>query len=159
MPVTIMNQSASAASGGKIIETMVELARCSKLHRIIVAGSKSLSHMFELRDRGYNRVVTAACYNLRRGGYDVGLLDWRLQQIDDIEAKLSWLAPTSVLVVWLDAGERAEQRKLGSILAKQAFRVEAGTLCEHGLAIAARRQDANQQAIATQVLAAQVLAA
>ena len=147
-----MNQSASAASGEKIIETMIELARCSKLHRIIVEGSKSLSHMFELRGRGYNRVVTAMCYSLRRGGYDVGFVDWRLQQIKEIEAKLSWLAPllapTSVLVVWLDASERVEHRKLGSILAKLGFRVEAGTLCEHGVAIAARRQDANQQAIA-----------
>jgi hypothetical protein len=151
MSVMIMNQSASAASGEKIIGTMVDLARCSKLHRIIVTGSNSLSHMFELRDRGYNRVVTAACYNLR-GGYDVGLLDWRLQQIGDIEARLIWLAPllapTSVLVVWLDAGERTVHRKLRSILAKLSFRVEAGTRCEHGLAIAARRQDANQQTMA-----------
>ena len=61
------------ASSEKMIGTMIELVRCSKLHRIIVAGSKSLSHMFELHDRGYNRVVTAACYNLRRDGYDVGL--------------------------------------------------------------------------------------
>ena len=107
--------------------------------------------MFELHDRGYNRVVTATCYSLRRGGYDVGLLDWRLQQIKAIEAKLSWLspllAPTSVLVVWLDASERAEHRKLESILAKLGFRVEAGTLCEQGIAIAAWRQNANQQAI------------
>jgi hypothetical protein len=147
-----MNQSPSSAASERIVEMMVELARCSKLHRIIVAGSKSLSHMFELRSRGYNRVVTAMCYSLRRNDYDVGFLDWRLQQIKEIGAKLSWLvpllAPTSVLVVRLDASERAEHRKLGSILAKLGFRVEAGTLCEHGIVIAARRQDANQQAIA-----------
>jgi hypothetical protein len=147
-----MNQSASAASGEKIIETMIELAQCSKLHRIIVAGSKSLGHMFELRSRGYNRVVTAMCYNLRRGGYDVGLLDWRRQQIKGIEAKLSWLAPllapTSVLVVWLDASERAEHWRLASILAKQGFRVEAGTCCKDGFGISARRRNAGEQALA-----------
>jgi hypothetical protein len=147
-----MNQRASMASGEKIIETMIELARCSKLHRIIVAGSKSLHHMFELHGHGYNRVVTAACYGLRPGRYDVGFLDWRLQQIKTLEAKLSWLvpllAPTSVVVIWLDTGERTEHRKLGSILERLGFRVEAGTCCEDGLAISARRRDANQQAMA-----------
>jgi hypothetical protein len=152
MPVTIMDQRVPAASSEKIIETMIELARCTKLQRIIVAGSKSLSHMFELRDRGYNRVVTAACYNLRHGGYDVGFLDWRLQQINDIEGKLTWLAPllapTSVLVVWLGASERAEHRKLGLILSKLGFRVEAGTCCKDGFGISARRRDASQQVMA-----------
>src|SRR5471032_233286 len=147
-----MNQRSSKASGEKIIETMIELARCSKLHRIIVAGSKSLSHTFELHGRGYNRVATAACYNLRRGGYDVGLLDWRRQQIKALEAKLNGLAPllapTSVLVIWLDASERTEHRKLGSMLERLGFRLEAGTLCEHGLAISARRLDAIQQSVA-----------
>ena len=108
--------------------------------------------MFDLRSRGYNRVVTAMCYNLRRGGYDVGLLDWRLQQIKEIEAKLIWLAPllapTSVLVVWLDASERAEHRKLASILETAGFRIEAGTCCEHGYGISARRRNASEQAIA-----------
>jgi hypothetical protein len=147
-----MNHSAPATSGEKIIETMIELARCSKLHRIIVAGSKSLSHMFELHGRGYNRVVTAACYSLRPGRYDVGFVDWRLQQISALEAKLTWLtpflAPTSVLVIWLDRSESSGHRKLGSVLEKLGFRVEAGTVCEQGLAIAARRRDANQQALA-----------
>lgn len=108
--------------------------------------------MFELHGRGYNRVVTAACYNLRRGGYDVGLLDWRRQQIKALEAKLNGfaplLAPTSVLVIWLDASERAEHRKLGSILAKLGFRVEAGTCDKDGFGISARRRDASQQILA-----------
>src|SRR5665213_1854538 len=143
-----MNQRALMDSSENIIETMIEFARCSKLHRIIVAGSKSLHHMLELHSRGYNRVATAACYGLRRGRYDVGFLDWRLQQITALEAKLSWLAPllapTSVLVIWLDASELNEHRKLGSILERLGFRVEAGTRCEHGVAISARRRDAIQ---------------
>jgi|SRR5665213_204642 len=147
-----MNQYTPTASGEKIIQTMIELARCSKLHRIIVAGSKSLHHMFELHSRGYNRVVTGMTYGLQRGRYDVGFLDWRLQQIKAIEAKLDWLvpllAPTSVLVIWLDASEREDHQKVRSILVRLGFRVEAGTCCEDGLAISARRRDANQQAMA-----------
>ena len=147
-----MNQHTPPKSGEKIIETTIELARCSKLHRIIVAGSKGLYHMLGLHRRGYNRVVTAATCCLPRARYDVGFVDWRLQQIKALEVKLVWLAPllapTSVLVIWLDAGERTDHRKLGSMLERLGFRIEAGTLCEHGFAISARRRDANRQAIA-----------
>ena len=66
-----MNQLKPTASGERIIETMIELARCSKLHRIIVAGSKGPHQMFELHRRGYNRVATTATCGLPRGQYDV----------------------------------------------------------------------------------------
>jgi hypothetical protein len=142
-----MDQRIPAASSQKIIATMTELARCSKQHRIIVSGSKSLFHMFELHRRGFNRVVTAATCCLPRGRYDVGFVDWRLQQIKALECQLDWLvpllAPASVLVIWLDANERTDHRKLGSMLAKAGFRVEAGTVCEHGHAVSARRRYAS----------------
>jgi hypothetical protein len=89
---------------------------------------------------------------IRHGRYDVGFIDWRQQPIEFIESKLSWmaplLAPTSVLVVWLDAGDISKRRKLGSSLGKHGFRVEVGTVCELGFAISARRRDAHQQALA-----------
>ena len=139
-------------SGERIIATMIELARCSNLHRIIVAGSKGPHQMFELHRRGYNRVATTANCGLPRGQYDVALVEWQLHSIKALETTLDWLvhflAPSSVLVIWIDASESTNQRKLGSILEKLGFRLEAGTRCEGGLAIAARRLDANQQAIA-----------
>ena len=148
-----MNQLKRAtASGERIIETMIELARCSKLHRIIVAGSKEPRLMFELHRRGYKRVATTATWGLPRGQCEVALVDWQQQSITVLKATLDrlahFLAPASTLVIWIDSCESADRRKLGSILEGLGFRVEAGTQCEHGLAISARRRDANQQAIA-----------
>ena len=139
-------------SGERIIATMIELARSSSLHRIIVAGSKGPRQLFELYRRGYSRVATTANCGLPRGQYDVALVEWQLHSLKALETTLDWLvhflAPSSVLVIWIDASESTNQRKLGSILEKVGFRLEAGTRCEGGLAIAARRLDANQQAIA-----------
>jgi hypothetical protein len=108
--------------------------------------------MFELHRRGYNRVSTTATCGLPRGQYDVALVEWQLHSIKALETTLDWLvhflAQSSVLVIWIDASESTNQRKLRSILEKLGFRFEAGTRCEGGLAIAARRLDANQQAIA-----------
>jgi hypothetical protein len=147
-----MNEPNPTASGERIIETMIELARCSKLHRIVVAGSKSPHQMFQLHRRGYNRVATTASCGLPRGQYDVAFVDWHLHSIKALETTLDWLvhflAPTSVLVIWIDSRECTGHRKLGSILERQGFRVEAGTRCEQGFAVSARRLDTNQQAIA-----------
>ena len=147
-----MDQLKRTASGERIIETMIELGRCSKLHRIIVAGSQSAHQMFELHRRGYNRVSTTATCGLPRGQYDVALVEWQLHSIKALETTLDWLvhflAPASALVIWIESRELTDHRKLGSILERLGFRVEAGNRCEHGLAISARRLDANQQAIA-----------
>jgi hypothetical protein len=147
-----MNQSGPTASGEQIIETMIELARCSKDHRIIVAGSTSPHQMFELHRRGYGRVATTATCGLPRGQFDVALVDWRLHSIKALEATLDWLVDflkwSGVLVIRVDSEDRASNRKLKSMLESLGFRIEVGTRCERGIAISARRLDADQQAIA-----------
>ncbi len=147
-----MRQLKTTAAGEEIAETMIELARCSKLHRIIVSGSKAAHQMFVLHRLGYNRVVTTATCGLPRGQHDVAFVEWSLHSIKALEATLDWLvhflAPTGVLVISIDSRERAGRRKLGSILERLGFRVEAGTRCAHGLAVSARRLDASQQTIA-----------
>jgi hypothetical protein len=47
-----------------IIQPMIELARCSKRQRIIVAGSKSGELRLELHRRGFVRVATTASCGL-----------------------------------------------------------------------------------------------
>ena len=147
-----MNHPKLTASGERILGTMIELAQCSKLHRIIVAGSTSPHFMFDLNRHGYNRVATTATCGLPRGQYDVAFVTWRLNSIKALETTLEWLvhllAPTSVLVIWIDSSERTDRRKLGSILEKLGFRVEAGTCCVDGFAISARRLDAKQRSFA-----------
>jgi hypothetical protein len=55
-----MTQSCFTPKKEQIVEPMIALARCSKLQRIIVAGSKSCELMFALNRRGYHRVSTTA---------------------------------------------------------------------------------------------------
>jgi hypothetical protein len=136
----------------RIIDSMVELARCSKLHRIIVAGSTAPDLMLSLHCRGYGRVSTLATCGLPHGQYGVALVDWQGRSIKALETTLDWLvqflASSAVLVIWLDSPERTANRRLESILDRLGFHVEVGTVCEHGLAVSARRRDAPQMAVA-----------
>jgi hypothetical protein len=138
--------------GERITESLVELARCSKLHRIIVAGAKSPQSMFELHRRGYHRVATTATCGLPHGQYDVALVDWEGRTIKALETTLDWLVhflgSSAVMVIWVDSQERAANRKLAAMLEKLGFRIEIGTRCEHGFAVSARRRDAAQWAVA-----------
>jgi len=140
-----MIQSRLMPSSERIIEPMLALARCSKHHRIIVAGSQRSELMFELHRRGYGRVATTTTCGLPDGRYDVALVDWRQHSINALETTLDWLVhfltPSGVLVAWLDPQERAGNRKLRAILEEHGFVVEAGTVRDHGSAVAARRCD------------------
>jgi hypothetical protein len=146
MLVANMIRSNIAPSASQIIEPMIQLACCSKSHRIIVAGSKCRKLVLELDRRGYGHVATTATCGLPRGQCNVALIDWRLGSITALEPTLGWLvhflAPAAVLVTWIDSSERSGNRKLGSMLERLGFTIEAGTRCEHGFAFAARRLDA-----------------
>jgi hypothetical protein len=132
-------------SSERIIEPMLALARCSKHHRIIVAGSQRSELMFELHRRGYGRVATTTTCGLPDGQYDVALVDWRQHSINALETTLDWLVhfltPSGVLVAWLDPQERAGNRTLRAMLERHGLVVEAGTVRDHGSAVAARRCD------------------
>lgn len=131
----------------RIIEPMIGLARCSPLERIIVMGRDSGALMLELRRRGYVRVATGATCGRPARPYDAALIDWRQRPIKALETKLEWLvgfvAPTGVLVIWADPQSPAANRALRSALEKHGLAVEAGTVCEHGSAVSARRCDMN----------------
>jgi hypothetical protein len=143
-----MTQTRLTPAGERILEPMLALGRCSKLQRIIVAGSKSTELMFELHRRGYMRVATTANCGLPAGQYDVALVDWRHRSIKAFETTLDWLvdflSPAGVLVVWVDPQEPAGNRKLRSALEGHGLIVEAGTIREHGSAVSAQRRDVTQ---------------
>ena len=107
----VMSQSRLTSTSERIIEPMIDLARCSKLERIIVAGADSAALMFELHRRGYVRVATTANCGLPAGQYDVALVDWRGRSIKALDPTLDWLVdfltPAGVLVVWIDPQEPA----------------------------------------------------
>lgn len=136
----------------RITESLVELGRCSRQHRIIVAGSSSPELMFALHRRGYVRVATTTTCGLPHGQYDVALVDWQGRSIKSLETTLDWLVQylgsPALMVIWVDVQERAANRKLTAMLARVGFRVEVSSRCEDGLAVSARRRDAVQTAVA-----------
>jgi hypothetical protein len=140
-----MIQTRLNPAGERIIEPMLALARCSKLQRIIVAGSQSAELMFELHRRGHVRVATTANCGLPAGQYDVALVDWRQRSIKALETTLDWLvdflSPAGDVVVWVDPQEPAGNRKLRRALQAHGLTVEAGTIREHGSAVSAHRSD------------------
>jgi hypothetical protein len=130
------------------MEPMLALGRCSKQHRIIVAGSKSIELMFELHRRGYNRTASTANCGLPAGQYDVALVDWRRRTFRVLETTLDWLVdflgPTAILVVWVDPQKPTANEELRSSLKRRGFAIEDGTVHEYGYAVSARRLDVNQ---------------
>jgi hypothetical protein len=140
-----MTQSRLIPATDRVIEPMISLARCSKLQRIVVAGSKSVELMFELHRRGYVRALATANCGRPAGQYDVALVDWRQRTFKALETTLDWLvdflAPAGVLVVWVDPQKPAANQNLRSLLERRGFVVEAGTVREDGSAISARRRE------------------
>jgi hypothetical protein len=140
-----MIESRLGPTGREVIDPMVDLARCSKLDRIIVAGANSAALMFELHKRGYVRVTTTVNCGLPARQYNAALVDWRGRSLKALDSTLAWLidflSPAGVLVVWLDPQAPAENRKLRAILEKHGVTVQAGTVREHGSAVAAQRSD------------------
>ena len=138
-----MNQSPITPADERIVEPMIEFARCSKRQRIIVAGSTSAKLMFDLHRCGYLRVSTTANCGLPAGQYDVAFVDWRLHSVKALETTLDWLvdflSQTGVVVIWVDRQKPADNRNLRSALERHGLFVEAGTVREHGCAISARR--------------------
>jgi hypothetical protein len=131
--------------GDRILEPMIALARCSNLHRIVVAGAKSVELMFDLHRRGYARAAGTAYSGRPAGQYDVALVDWRRRPVKELGTTLSWLVgyicAAGVLVIWVDPQKPAAIQNLRSALEKRSFVVEAGIVHEDGYAVAARRRD------------------
>lgn len=143
MTDAVVARSRLAPAVDRIIEPMLDLAQCSKLNGIVVAGANSAELVFELRRRGYVRVATTANCGLPAGQYDVALVDWRERSIKALDTTLNWLvdfvSPGGMLVVWIYPQEPAGNRKLRSMLEKHGLVIEASTVRECGSAVSAQR--------------------
>jgi hypothetical protein len=135
--------SSPTALNERVARTLIGLTRVTPAHRVLVSGVLGRDILVELHRRGCSRVVTTAHCGLPRGQYDVAIVGWQRQSLKALEVTLIWLVhylgPKGVLAVWIDSNEPAAIRKLRAILGRLGFRVEAGTSCQNGLAVAARR--------------------
>jgi hypothetical protein len=140
-----MTQSSPIPSDERIVDAMIQLARAAKSHRMIAAGSNSAEIFLELHRRGYPRVTTTRICLVPCGQYDVALVAWREQSIRTLETTLDrlvhYLSAAGVLVVWIGPHERVPDQALWLAFGRLGFRIESGTSCENGIAIAARRLD------------------
>ena len=131
--------------GDRVVEPMIALARRTPLHGILVAGAKSIELVFELQRRGFMRTAATANCGRPARQYDVALVDWRRRTFRDLEKTLAWLrdflAPTGILVVWVDPQKPAAMEGLRTALMRRGFVVESGTVREDGYAVSARRSE------------------
>jgi hypothetical protein len=129
-------------TGDRILDPMIALTACSRQHRIIVAGSKSMELMIELHRRGYARAAATGNCGRPAGQYDVALVDWRRRTLRDLETTLDWLGrflrPAGVLLVWVDAQKPTANQSLRASLEKRGYVIEQGTVHECGCALVAR---------------------
>ena len=142
-----MTESVSTLASDRVIEPMIALARCTPLHRILVAGARSIELVFELQRRGFARVAATANCGRADRQYDAALVDWRRRTFRELETSLDWLAgflkPAGVLVIWTDSQKPAAMDQLRAALQRRGFEVEAGTVRDDGHAVSARRREAN----------------
>jgi hypothetical protein len=138
-----MTRSNSIPSDSRIVDTMIQLARAAKLHRMIVAGSNSPEVFLKLHSRGYLRATTAKLCDVPCGQFDVALVAWREPSTKALETTLAhlvlFLSGTGVLVVWAGPHERMPNHTLRLAVEKLGFRIESATCCENGVAVCARR--------------------
>lgn len=142
-----MTTSHATPAGDRIVEPMIALARCSKQHRIVVAGSRGVELMLELQRRGYVRTAATANCGQPAGQYDVALVDWRRRTSKSLEVALGWLVDflgsSGVLVVWVDPQKATATEALRQSLERRGFVIEAGTVHDCGCAVSARRREMN----------------
>jgi hypothetical protein len=151
--VMSVTMQAEAGSGDdRIIDPMIELARCSPQHRIVVAGVRSIELALALQGRGYARASSTANCGHPAGQYDVALVDWRQRTFKMLEKTLDWLTgflrPAGVLVVWMDPHKPSAREELRSALERRGFVVESGTVRDDGSAVSARRYQALPMSLA-----------
>jgi len=136
----------------RIVECMIGLAHATATHRIVVAGPQSAQVLGDLQRRGYTRATTVRAARLSRGAQEVALVGWYGPPSRALEATLVQLVPLlsagGVLVVRIGLRDPLLNRQLRMTLARLGFRIESGTSCGNGVAVAARRTDTIPAAVA-----------
>lgn len=134
----------------RIVDAMIQLGRAVTSHRVVVGGTSSAELFRELHRRGYPRVTTASTCRFPRGQCDIALVAWPGHSSKALEGILDqlvqFLNAAGVLVVWIGSHEQLPNQMLRRTLDRLGFRIEAGTSCEDGVAISARRLASNAAA-------------
>jgi len=134
-------------SDERILDTMIQLARATKAHRVIVAGSSAFDIYIGLLQRGFSRTVTTVTCRIPCGQHDVALVsgDHSVTALERLLARVvPFLNSRATLAVWVSAQEHGSGRKLQLLLERLGFRIEAGAKCENGVVLSAQRREWSQ---------------
>jgi hypothetical protein len=138
-----MKKSFFIPTDERVVDALIQLTFATKLHRMIITGPKCVDTLLELHRRGYLRATTAALCDVPCGQFDVALVAWREPTMEDLETTLNrlvhFLSTAGLLVVWVTARDRTVLQLLRLVLNRLGFRIEAGTACEIGVVLSARR--------------------
>lgn len=137
-----MTQTNSATAQDQLIDTMVDLARLSQSHRIIIAGRDSLGIHRALHRRGFVHAATTATCRTSCGQHSAGLIVGD-RSFPDLEASLvrasQLLNATAIIVVSIESPERGLSLRVHTKLEQLGFRIEAGVRCQQGFLLSAYR--------------------
>jgi len=146
-----MSASDQVRTEQQLVDTMLQLARATASHRIIVAGSESFDIYLDLLHRGFSRSAMAATCRIPCGQHDTALVVER-HSPKNLEALLlravPFLKPQAILVLWVGSRQGQGGAKPEQMLERLGFRIEAGTKCDNGFVLSARRGECSQMAIA-----------
>jgi hypothetical protein len=127
----------------RILDPMLTLAGCSKHHRIVLAGSKAIELKLQLHRLGYDNAAATVDCGRPAGQFEFAFVDWRGRSFKQLATALGWvpefLAPSGVLLIWIDPQRPAASQNLRLLLERRGFTIEDGTVRECGCAVAARR--------------------
>jgi hypothetical protein len=128
----------------EIVSTMIDLARLSRLHRIVIAGNDSTEFYLALKRRGFAYPVLASSCRIPCGQHSAGLIAGG-DSFETIEAAVvriaRFLDTTANIAVSIEPHTNGLGAKVRDKLQQLGFRIEAGARCREGFVLAAHRQD------------------
>jgi hypothetical protein len=131
----------------EIVNTMIDLARLSRSHRIAIAGNDSMELYLALKRRGFVYPVLASSCRIARGQHSAGLIAGD-HSFEAIEATVVGIArlldATASIAVSIDPHASGLGAKVRDKLQQLGFRIEAGARCREAFVLAAHRQDFRQ---------------
>jgi len=138
-----MVQPHSVLGREQILDTMIELARLSYLHRAIIAGDDGMELYLGLKRRGFIRVATVSKWRIPRRQHAIGLIAGR-DPPESIERTLSEVSPflslSATIAIFLIDSKGGSSVRIRTKLQDMGFQIEAGVRCQQGLVLSAHRQ-------------------
>ena len=142
-----MSQHPLISPQEEIVNTMIDLARLSRSHRIVIAGNDSTELYLALKRRGFVYPVLASSCRIPCGQHSAGLIAGG-HSFEAIEAAVVRIArlldATANIAVSIEPHASGLGAKVRDKLQQLGFRIEAGARCREGFVLAAHRQDFRQ---------------